>query len=486
MRHSAELHITILLSDRLGKQRWQLSNRFGFPPERSEWGEQILAQETQGSRRAPVRWLSQQFGLKDQNADELSDNWLASLDLEIELLKEETDDTDAELVYRLLKFYLVKCQQSESQLSTFEPLQRMVDLHTVQGGELRTALTFAITWSTLQKQWQTIEQLENRYEEQIRKDRLLLYLVAEAADRRGDAERAQEIAERAFGLKEGKVRERYEVSSMLAEVGRHDWAEREWQYLIDQLPVGNATSFAARGDISGMCFFDRGEYQKAADTLAQSLEEIDKLIQSNDNIKRQFSNKENRLWLERFRAQQYLCLAFQAKEEGNIEEQEKHLEAAYKADGENPDVLIAMHRMEGANEEYRRRTSTRIKVLCKKLESQIKQSPRIPRHYNHWAWLVGNTEGDFEKAIDFSHRSMEIEPEEAYFRGALGVCYQEMRAFDLLPKSASYLDTLGRCYFAAGDLEKAIEYQRQAIELHPHLLVMRRQLEMFEKEAAKK
>jgi outer membrane protein assembly factor BamD (BamD/ComL family) len=43
---------------------------------------------------------------------------------------------------------------------------------------------------------------------------------------------------------------------------------------------------------------------------------------------------------------------------------------------------------------------------------------------------------------------------------------------------------LGRCYFAAGDLENAIKYQRQAVEKHPQVQVMRRQLAMFEKALA--
>ena len=64
--------------------------------------------------------------------------------------------------------------------------------------------------------------------------------------------------------------------------------------------------------------------------------------------------------------------------------------------------------------------------------------------YNQWAWLVTNTEGDFAQAVQHSLRSLELAPDEP-----------------------SYLDTLGRCYFAAGDVENAIKSQRKAVELAP-------------------
>jgi hypothetical protein len=48
------------------------------------------------------------------------------------------------------------------------------------------------------------------------------------------------------------------------------------------------------------------------------------------------------------------------------------------------------------------------------------------------------------------------------------------------------LDTLGRCYYAAGDLENAVKYQSQAVKLDQHSGQMRRQLEFFQKELAAK
>jgi tetratricopeptide (TPR) repeat protein len=86
--------------------------------------------------------------------------------------------------------------------------------------------------------------------------------------------------------------------------------------------------------------------------------------------------------------------------------------------------------------------------------------------YNQWAWLVSNTEGDFQKAIRYSQRSLELNK-----HGEGG--------------AASFLDTLGRCYFAAGDYENAVKYEREAISKNDYLQVMKRQLAEFEQALVK-
>ena len=51
---------------------------------------------------------------------------------------------------------------------------------------------------------------------------------------------------------------------------------------------------------------------------------------------------------------------------------------------------------------------------------------------------------------------------------------------------ASFIDTLGQCYYAVGDYENAVKYERQAIAKVDHMQVMHRQLAMFEKALAEK
>jgi Flp pilus assembly protein TadD len=122
-----------------------------------------------------------------------------------------------------------------------------------------------------------------------------------------------------------------------------------------------------------------------------------------------------------------------------------------------------MYRLHDADDAFRAKTKQRIRQTSAYQLRQIAEDTKDPTLYNQWAWLIANTEGDQAKAVEFSRRSLELSPDEP-----------------------SYLDTLGRCYFAVGDLENAVKNQRRAVELAPHFHVMKRQLKQFEEALAAK
>ncbi len=103
-----------------------------------------------------------------------------------------------------------------------------------------------------------------------------------------------------------------------------------------------------------------------------------------------------------------------------------------------------------------------IRAATEEFRNQIQQSPDNATPYNQLAWLVGNTEGDYQEALRCSQKSIELRP-----------------------NVAGYLDTLGRCYFSVGDFSNAVKYQLQAIELDPHSGQMNRQLVVFREALAK-
>jgi Flp pilus assembly protein TadD len=122
-----------------------------------------------------------------------------------------------------------------------------------------------------------------------------------------------------------------------------------------------------------------------------------------------------------------------------------------------------MYRLKGADEAFRQKTLERIRSVSAYQQQLIDEYSEVPNFYNQWAWLIANTEGDQAKAVEYSRRSLELAPDEA-----------------------SYLDTLGRCYFAVGDLENAAKSQRQAVKLAPQYHVMQKQLALFESALAAK
>jgi tetratricopeptide (TPR) repeat protein len=86
---------------------------------------------------------------------------------------------------------------------------------------------------------------------------------------------------------------------------------------------------------------------------------------------------------------------------------------------------------------------------------------------NQYAWLVGNTYGDFDEAVKLAHEAVKISQE----------------VLDLRPSQGGFLDTLGRCYFAKDDLVNAVKYQSQAVKLNSGSGQIRRQLAFFVQEA---
>ena len=84
--------------------------------------------------------------------------------------------------------------------------------------------------------------------------------------------------------------------------------------------------------------------------------------------------------------------------------------------------------------------------------------PTEATSYNQFAWLVGNTEGDFDEALRYSKKSIELKP--GY---------------------GGYYDTLAHVYFAKGDYENALKTQTKAAELEPHSGQIARKLAVFRK-----
>ena len=82
----------------------------------------------------------------------------------------------------------------------------------------------------------------------------------------------------------------------------------------------------------------------------------------------------------------------------------------------------------------------------------------LARAYNQYAWVVGNTVGDFEQAIKFSRKSLDL------------------RGWTL----SGYVDTLGHAYYGAGKFEEAVLWQSKAVELDPASQAMSRKLKVFQ------
>jgi tetratricopeptide (TPR) repeat protein len=244
------------------------------------------------------------------------------------------------------------------------------------------------------------------------------------------------------------------------------WSVREYRRAIDGQPVEAPASLLSRVSLANM-LHDHEDYKTAVEVLeplAKGLQPGSAVMQAYDRLQRQRDLRldERQVVLARFHY--YRACQFHADEDW--QRQRESLETALRFDRTDADVLIAMYRVPEADDQWRTTTRRKIADLCRDFQQKIEAAPDDPNAYNQWAWLVSNTEGDFQQAIRYSHKSLELLPPGAE------------------SASASLLDTLGRCYYAAGDFENAVKHQRQAVEKAPYMKTMQRQLELFEKALA--
>jgi tetratricopeptide (TPR) repeat protein len=135
----------------------------------------------------------------------------------------------------------------------------------------------------------------------------------------------------------------------------------------------------------------------------------------------------------------------------------------------NPDILINLHRIGKSNEDrefFRSQFNKLVESYRHEVtreESQLAESTFTARNSklatacNQLAWLLANCETSIDEAIYLSERSLEFDPE-----------------------VNTYLDTLARCYFAAGRYEDAVKTQLKALKGSPHNRAMKAQLKEFQ------
>ncbi len=420
----------------------------------------LILEEIGTSPRDSAQWLrlyASQLG----DRQKIDPQWLTLIDEETERMKEDRDRTSLSLLLRLMEFHVQLSKDYAQPEPLFETLRRRIDLLAEETEHERDAIVQAINWCIKNEQWPALGMLETHYSQSIKADRLLLYLVAAGRAAHHLPVEAAELAKRAYNHVAFDVEERNRVGDVVADLGHHDWAEREWRFVIDKTPLTSTQSMIARTSVANWCLHDRGEDKAAAELLGEVCDAVDGDPEMKNTV---MADSEASYYLNNMlRTQREYFTACHLESQEDFNGQRKALEKAFSRNYKDPDVLIAMHRLQEADDTYRERVKGRIVRALAEVEQEIENEPNEPNGYNHYAWLVSNTEGDFDKAIRYSLKSLELSPD-----------------------TPSYLDTLGRCYFAAGDLENAIKSQRQAVKMHPQVQVMQKQLEMFEKAQAEK
>lgn len=314
-----------------------------------------------------------------------------------------------------------------------------------------------LEWLVEQKAWSVLDAVATRFADRFDQQPILLYLLADARGKQGQKDLAEQAAAKALEVNGTNQVEHYKLGRDLQQRGLIEWSIREYQAAIANGPLANLATFASQSALAEL-LHDRQRHLEAAKVLEPAVEELNRNAEHRKSVEDRLGREPGGII-----SRMHYLYAMDQQDKGDLAKAQEHLDAAIQADPTDADALIGLYRLPNQEASRRARTSKLIKSAADLFRKQIQQSPDDATPYNQFAWLVGNTEGDYAEALRYSQKSLELSP-----------------------NAAGYLDTLGRCYYAVGDLSNAVKHQTQAVTLDPHSGAMQRQLEFFKAELAKK
>jgi len=330
-------------------------------------------------------------------------------------------------------------------------MQQLIDL---ERGDLRT-LVEQVEWLVEQKAWKLVDEVASRFATQFASHPTLLYAIAESQAARGETQAAEATAKRALNLYPGRLdlslRQHLVVATHLVRRGHHAWAEREYRGVIQRVGAKQQLGILACYGLAEM-LHDQGRPQEAGEALQLVAKAAPPDAAGDDELAGRP--------LSEIRARMHYFFACAHEKQGDRAKQRAELDRALEADPGEIDTLIACYRLPDVPADYRRKILGLIRKMANQLREDATTDPDDPNAYNQYAWLIGNTEGDYDEALRFSKTSLELSPD-----------------------TGGFYDTLARVHFAKKNYAEAVRCQTKALELDPYSGQIARQLEFFRRAA---
>ena len=433
---------------------------------REEAGKKIVAGAGSG-KRTSTGWL-RTFAKTLPDLAASIPEWEAHIKAEHELFTQFPDRTSREVVRDLYRFEVSLMQTLGREQDAVAVMRKTLGL--LEG--TADQLTELIDWLLDRKAWPVVQEVADRFPKPFVDNPELMYRLAEAQDQEGRKEDAKQTAAKAVALRPDDVQHHFRLGILLQQRGLFTWAENEFRYLLAHVPEDSLIQIDVRYALSEM-LHDIAQELSAAEVAKGGVDLLAKNAQA-----RELPLRPQAGWISRM----HYFYALDLMEKGKMEEARKHLDEGAAADPTDADVLIALYRWPNQTPEQQAGVRKLVTAATENFEKDMEKfkkgddAPADPfssekQEYatacNQYAWLVSNTFGDFDKAVRASHKSVELRQE-------------------LKREVGAYYDTLGRCYFAKGELDNAIKYQTQALKFDPHSGQMKRQLALFQKAKAEK
>ena len=426
--------------------------------------------------RPPTQWL--RIYAKDLLANDYSkDDW----DTLIVDQREKIDAAAAHPATRDSVLELVRiCASRAANFGDKPEAVRLAKDHLDLIQPTSPRLIDAATWAIDHELFPVVLELRQQFQRMFDSKPTLLYAAAEAIQIEGQASEADVLADKALNIEPMPSKEEAEKMSAsrkqeiaqghldmarrLQGRGQFNWSFNEYRRILDAVEIDSWESAIVRLSASRM-LGEQNKHAEIVEMLGPFVDRVDK-----DEKLRQ-SLQHRGLDLRLIRSELEYHTAEKLLTEGKMDDARKKMSLAYLKNVSNIDILIRMHRTQG-DTEWRKEVKRLLDLAERRAEKSVLNARKVVRQnrlvgeadlsefLNNYAWLVSNTEGDFDKALRYSLESLELEIDGAKY------------------------DTCARCYFAVGDFKNAVETQKKAIALLPHSPPLERQLAEFEKALA--
>ena len=429
-------------------------------PQRSDTKSALISKQLEDSQRPAAQWVRKSLGGKSE-INALIDQWKKIVANEQSVWIDSSDQTNHEIVKKTL-FYLVKLLDKAGKENEAEPyLNQIVDLQPKDAQSIRILVQEMLAERNEQqllkkRAARVIEKIGEKFKDLFSKDTLFLYVLANAKRTLGDSAEATKLATEALNLNPTNGAKHLDAAYKLELQGWFDWSEAEYQKVIQIDGLTSIYTHLAISQLSEM-LHDQGKDKKAADALKSLVG----LLKTSPQLQKQLVKQLNRRASSLYSRMHFFRACHHKKEDAR-KEQKMELIQAISEDPSDADVLIALYRLPDQTAEETRETKNRIDIAIKAFRKQIQDAPNSATALNQFAWLVGNTFGEQDQEL------------------AKEAVRNSIKSLELKPSAAGYLDTLGRCYYAKGDLDNAIRFQKEAARLNPHSGLIRGQLKLFQ------
>lgn len=430
------------------------------------------------SDRPPTQWL--RVYAKDLTAGKYSSEAWDSL---IDVQREKIDSESAHPATRQSVLELVRiCASRSADLGDRDEAIRLATEHLDLIQPTSPKLIDAATWAIDHDLHPVVLSLRDQFRRMFDGKPILLYAAAEALQVRGDVTGAESMAMEALkkepmptkdqaekmsdAAKQDIAQGHLDMAKRLGKRGQFEWSLREYNEILESVDLASWESAIVRLTASRM-LGELQQHQDVVDMLEPFVERLDKDEKLRMGLQHRGMN------LKIIRSDLEFHSAQALAKSGKLSEARRKLAMAYAKSNRNIDILIQMYRTQG-DDQWRREVKRHLALVTRSNEESIEKSRKqvstggataeadLSELLNNYAWLIANTEGDYQKALQYSLESLTIRTDGAKY------------------------DTCARCYFAVNQIENAIETQKKAIKLLPHSPPLERQLAEFEKALALK